>query len=502
MNRPSIKPAATIATLLAAVGVAGTAHAQTALLNEGDLLAGQTITSLGNVATNTVGGYAVGVSFSGLSSFAGSVDGVAPISVFRTEDTVGTFTQTSFETFFGFGDAGQLAYSAGGSDTTLGTNLDSVWADDTLVLSEPQSLGGIPGAPAGGFSSFNSRPTATASGEAWWVGGISFSGGGSTSERALFRQGVGGDVEVVYNEGDVLGGSPFAVANVDFSFKISSDGENWINEVDLVDALERVFITGQLATAGGEPLQETGIVPVSIGGTPGETYDGFDNFGVNNFGSWIVTGETVVREFVMIDGMIVAAEGDAITLPDGSTGFFDGGIDAADINNDGDWAVIWEAGGGSGGELILVNGEVVAIVGQAADIDGDGAPDGIATIRNFTGIDSLALSERAGGNVSVYFTADVDTLDTTTSTDDVEILYRVDVAVDTGGCNPADLSSPTDPGVPDGVLTGADFFEFLDLFSAGDLSVDFSSPLMPGMPDGVLTGADFFEFLNLFSAGC
>ena len=72
----------------------------------------------------------------------------------------------------------------------------------------------------------------------------------------------------------------------------------------------------------------------------------------------------------------------------------------------------------------------------------------------------------------------------------------------TGGCNPADLSSPANPGVPDGVLTGADFFEFLDRFSAGDLSIDFSSAANPGVPDGVLTGADFFEFLGLFSQGC
>ena len=66
----------------------------------------------------------------------------------------------------------------------------------------------------------------------------------------------------------------------------------------------------------------------------------------------------------------------------------------------------------------------------------------------------------------------------------------------------ADLSSPAAPGVPDGVLSGADFFQFLTLFAAGDLAVDFSSPLRPGVRDGVLSGADFFEFLRLFNAGC
>ena len=76
------------------------------------------------------------------------------------------------------------------------------------------------------------------------------------------------------------------------------------------------------------------------------------------------------------------------------------------------------------------------------------------------------------------------------------------VQCDTGACSPADLSSPGTPGSPDGTLTGADFFEFLNRFQAGDLSVDFSSPGNPGQGDGTLTGADFFEFLNLFGQGC
>ena len=67
---------------------------------------------------------------------------------------------------------------------------------------------------------------------------------------------------------------------------------------------------------------------------------------------------------------------------------------------------------------------------------------------------------------------------------------------------PADLSSPGNPGVGDGILSGADFFEFLVRFETGDLSVDFSSPAQPGVGDGLLSGADFFEFLALFSSGC
>ena len=69
------------------------------------------------------------------------------------------------------------------------------------------------------------------------------------------------------------------------------------------------------------------------------------------------------------------------------------------------------------------------------------------------------------------------------------------------GVNAADLSSPANPGVPDGVLTGADFFEFLNRFQAGDLSVDYAGPTTPNEPDCQLTGADFFAFLSLFAQG-
>ena len=71
-----------------------------------------------------------------------------------------------------------------------------------------------------------------------------------------------------------------------------------------------------------------------------------------------------------------------------------------------------------------------------------------------------------------------------------------------GNSCPADLSSPANPGSPDGLLTGADFFEFLNRFAAGDLSIDFSSAVTPGSPDGLLTGADFLFYLDLFQAGC
>lgn len=65
-----------------------------------------------------------------------------------------------------------------------------------------------------------------------------------------------------------------------------------------------------------------------------------------------------------------------------------------------------------------------------------------------------------------------------------------------------DYSSASEPGVPDGLLTGADFFFWLDLFQAGDLRADLSSATAFGVPDGVLTGADFLWLLDAFQFGC
>jgi hypothetical protein len=84
------------------------------------------------------------------------------------------------------------------------------------------------------------------------------------------------------------------------------------------------------------------------------------------------------------------------------------------------------------------------------------------------------------------------------------------------GCNPADLNeatafSPAAPtwGMPDGVLTPADFVAFVNFFNSNDLRADLSeatafSPASPtfGMPDGLLTPADFVAFVAYFNAGC
>ena len=151
---------------------------------------------------------------------------------------------------------------------------------------------------------------------------------------------------------------------------------------------------------------------------------------------------------------------------------------------------------GDVGAVGLANGGIYsgfsALTG--VDEDGNGEFDALYGSVNFLG------SDRVGGLARF----DLATGDWTLVGTNPGVIFFgfASVPASSLACSPADLSSPANPGTADGILTGADFFEFLVRFEAGDLTVDFSSPISPGVPDGLLTGPDFFEFLNLFAAGC
>ncbi len=69
----------------------------------------------------------------------------------------------------------------------------------------------------------------------------------------------------------------------------------------------------------------------------------------------------------------------------------------------------------------------------------------------------------------------------------------------------ADYTGSSDPdapsfGVPNGVVDGADFFYFLDLFAAWDEDADLTGP--EGIPDGLIDSQDYFLYLELFASQC
>ena len=387
------------------------AQVPSALIREGDLLGppGDTISGINNSARNHAGGYAFTLTTTGsatLSNVWGAAGGGAG-ALIRTEGTFGVYQQTSFESFFGFSNAGNVSYSP--SSTSGGTTgLDGVWLDSTPILVEEQPVPSLPGM----FSSFNSRPGVTAGGSPYWIGGFTDTQGGSTQNRALF---FGPGATVMLIGGGSVGGVPELIktgaSNIDFDFRFSSAGTNYITPV-LVDSGSTtddgvLVMNGNAMMAGGSIMREASPIPAGIGGLPGENWDNFDFTGVTESGDWFITGDTAgataTDEFIVVNGSIIRREGDALAGE-----ILSGSIEGAFINEDGDLAFIWDIQANTL-EALFFNDMLLLKEGDPVDWDGDGIVDPGTAITNFTGTSSMTLSDRDGSNLaSLYFTADVD----------------------------------------------------------------------------------------------
>jgi hypothetical protein len=438
----------------------------TAVLREDDPLPGapgETADSMNNPVVNHIGGYGLTVNSTGSGSTLSNVWGNAsggPGAVIITEGTYGNLTQTSFESFHGLSDAGMPAYSASSDNSDTGTTgLDGVWLSMSVVLNEEDPVASLPGQ----FSTFNSRPGVTALGQPYWVGGIADSAKASTQNRVLFF-GVG--ASPVLMGGDSIVGVPELVetgsSNIDFDYRYSQFGTNYLTPV-LVDSSTTddgvVVSNGAAVLVGGMIVREASPVPASAGGLLDENWDNFDFMGVNEAGVMFFTGDTdadtSMDEFVLLGDQIILREGAVLTPPAGSF-TVSGSIEGGYLNEQTDWAVIWDVDNdlGENVEALIFNGELVLKEGDEVDFDGDGVPDVGATISGFTGISTLVVGDRQeDGIASVYFTADVDTAGTPSTTDDTEIFYCLefqfevippdDEDEDEDGDETDDASSPT-----------------------------------------------------------
>lgn len=135
--------------------------------------------------------------------------------------------------------------------------------------------------------------------------------------------------------------------------------------------------------------REGTLVPVSVGRDGAENWDNFDFSGISEAGNYFVTGDTdgntARDEFVFMNDNIILREGEQVS---GLT--LDGAIEGGSMNENGDWAIIWDVEqGGDNLEALIVNGEFLLLENDLADWNGDGtidvADDGFA-ITNFTGI--------------------------------------------------------------------------------------------------------------------
>jgi hypothetical protein len=406
-----------------------------ALVREDDALPGapgETVSSINNPVVNHVGGYALTVNTSGsgttLSHIWGNAGG-GPGTVIITEGIIGDLEQTSFESFHGFSDAGVPAYSALSTSLITGTTgLDGAWLGMTPVLNEEDPVPTLPGQ----FSTFNSRVAVTADGIPYWVGGISDTQGGSTQNRVLF---FSTGLTPVLMSGDTIPGVAEPIINIDFDYRYSEFGTNYLTQVTVDSSTTDdglMVINGNALLIDGTIVRENFPVPASAGGLPGELWDNFDRFSVTEFGDYFITGDTNAAtgedEFVLLSGQIILREGDMVDSPMGPL-VVSGSIEGGYMNEDLDWAVTWDVNAPTGNvEALILNGEVILMEGDAVDLDGDGVVEPNSILADFTGTTSLVVGDRqGGGGYDIYFTADIDTEGTSSSSDDTEGMFRISI---------------------------------------------------------------------------
>jgi hypothetical protein len=413
----------------ALLSLPASAQIASGLVREGDAPAGappgHTVSSITDPAVNKATGYAVGLSTSDgvttLSHFWGEPTLSGAPAVIRTEATIGNLVQNSFESFWGYSDAGQTAYSPLCENTsTGGTSLDCVFLDGTVLCEEDQPIASLPGK----LWRFGSRPGVSADGIPYWIGGIDDATTGANEGRGLF---LGASGTVIMKSGDVLPGTggPLDGGGISFDYRFSARTTHYLVEVDTTESTSidaYMILDGQVLTAGGptDQVREGDPVPASIGGLPGENWDNFDYCGITEAGDWFFSGDTEPStaddEILVKNGVILYREGQTL---DGEV--LTGTIDDAYMNEAGDIAFVWNVVDATLGdpEALFLNDDLLVREGDAVDLDGDGVVEPTSLLVGFT---DVVLGEDG----EVYFVGTVDVNGTSTTSDDIEGLFRVE----------------------------------------------------------------------------
>jgi len=100
---------------------------------------------------------------------------------------------------------------------------DSVWTHNGLLLGDNVPA---PGYPAPTAITFNSRPTMLPSGAAYWVAGLSYTGGTSSEGRVLFSasDSTPGSITPVLASDDIVGGFTFTGRTIPNAFNAAASG--------------------------------------------------------------------------------------------------------------------------------------------------------------------------------------------------------------------------------------------------------------------------------------
>lgn len=334
------------------------------VVKQGDPAAGSTVSSVnapftnGNGLVGFTGSLAVG------GNFVWYDNGVRWLNT----DALPADTLTGAEGTMGVGNSAEFIYSPSvGGD-------DAVWTHNGLLLKEGMQS---PGFAPGVTNTFNSRPTMTPDGTAFWIAGYN-SSGGTTTEGRVFYRAPGADstqTAVVIKSGDLVGGFPIASpSGIGFGYWVSDNNLHHIHILDLN--------TGSTANNGVVYLDGGIAARESFPTGDGDNWSGFSSVAVNDQGDYVIAGDTdgptATDAFVAVNGQIAVREGDTI---DGFVLSSSASLRAISINNAGYVAHLW--GVGSGAEALFVgrasdlaaSSRLVAATGTTVDTDGDGAAD-------------------------------------------------------------------------------------------------------------------------------
>ncbi len=402
------------------------------------------IEGLGDIRTNATGAYAIrGRTYppfnnTGYGFLYGRPDALTASSVLQEETDVTIGPTTYYREGYGstgyFNNTGHFAYEADVSTSPGGTQINTVWIDNAPVLFEGDSISGIPGQSFEFFGLTGFSDT-----------GVLYYKAGFGGNQTGFFSGTG---TPIFKTGDPIGGYGGNVLDDDLgsigNIFMSPDGSNFMTEIDVNPAVwspstpfpitNLMILNGSAAAFASDPnafLLEGQTIPVADGGI-GDSWDGsYSRYAVNNDGKWAVAGDTdhVSNDAVIVvDGTIVAREGDSLPTESGGTTTLTGQAKNVVINEQGDVAYTF-------GDSIFINDVEYVTIGNVVD-----------TGETLTKIQlGLAMTDRDANNLVTVFFIGRDTHDTSNNGDTA---YSIQLTLPVPSI-PGDLNSDGFVGLDD-----------------------------------------------------
>jgi len=263
------------------------------------------------------------------------------------------------------------------SANTAGTGV--LWTDSGALVMDGDAAPGFPLAPAATFTGLQ-RPTAAGGGDVVWRGLVDTTGDGFSNAVGLFRRPAvgGGAIEALYVSGEVVDGVEIvgSLSGVNSDFAVSDDGTHVLVQLaaagsSLTDSL--VVLDGTIVAREGDPVPSF----------PAESWGSFDLSSVNDGGNYVFSGDssaaTNADEFVALNGDIVFHEGDLI---DGVPVTF--AVRFVAINDNDNIAIGWASNSGGIVEHVFVacradslatDARLLISTNDELDLDADGVGD-------------------------------------------------------------------------------------------------------------------------------